>query len=89
MKTNIEILEGLNKEYTTVQSRVSNLSKKYRNVYDMNNDFLLNRIISYRNELKDIANDILRYRFKDGCNGFNFNLVSMYIKNDNTVNYQM
>ena len=89
MKTNNETLEGLNKEYLIVQNRVKALSKKYRNVYDMNNDFLLKRILSYKDELKTIAKDILRYRFKDGCNSFNFNMFSTYIKTDNTINYQM
>ena len=87
---NFFLLKSLQSEYDLINKRVLFLSKQYKNVYDMNNDFLQNLIFKYRLELKNIGLEILRYRFKDGCENFDFSTFeSLYNKKDSTINYQM
>ena len=87
---NFFLLQSLQNEYKLINERILFLSKQYRTVYNMNNDYLLNKIGKYKAELKQVGKEILTYRYKNGCKDFNFSsFESLYSKVDKTVNYQM
>lgn len=86
---NFFILKSLQSEFNLISERITFLSKQYKNVYDMNNDTLLNLIHKYRSQQYELAREILSYQFKSGCNGFDFKPFETFKKIDTTTNYQI
>ena len=86
---NFFLLKSLQSEFKLISGRVKFLSKQYKNVYNMNNDILLKTIFKYKKIQSELANEILRYRFIDGCENFNFAIFETYTKKDTTTNFQM
>lgn len=86
---NFFLLNSLQSEFKVISERITFLSKQYRTVYNMDNSHLLYLIQKYRKEQHQIAREILRYQFKNGCNSFNFKPFETFKKIDTTTNYQM
>ena len=86
---NFFLLKSLQSEFNLISERIAFLSKQYRNVYNMDNNILLNLIHKYRKQQYEIAREILSYQFKNGCNNFDFKQFETFKKIDTTTNYQM
>ena len=86
---NTQKLIDLNSEYKEVSNRINKLSKQYRGFYDCNNDFLQSLIFKYRELKNEIGKEIYWFQFREITISYDFSHFSQYVRNDNTVNYQM